>query len=389
MNILFLTGNFFGIEPSIMAFTRLGHKVFRFAHDDYQERKSPKFEEDFTAFVKQNEIDICFSYNYHPIMAESAKNNGIKYISIVYDSPFVPLFSFTVIYPTNYIFVFDYDLCARLNKEGIMTVYYMPLASDTVYIEGQVPEKNRADVSFVGSLYNETHTLYDRLGDGISQRTRGYLEGIMAAQMNVYGDNLIERLLTRDILDEMQKAMPYNNLFDGVESDSYIYANYFINRKITELERKQYLTSVAANYKLKLYTRDRNAVIPGAENIGPVDYYKEMFAIFANTKVNLNISLRSITSGIPLRCMDIMAAGGFLLTNYQADFLRHFEPGVDFVYYENEEDMLEKIGYYLEHDEERMEIAKNGQEKVRREHSFYAHFKEILEFVCDDRTIYE
>ena len=38
--------------------------------------------------------------------------------------------------------------------------------------------------------------------------------------------------------------------------------------------------------------------------------------MFANSKVNLNITLRNIKTGIPLRALDIMGAGGFLLTNY-------------------------------------------------------------------------
>ena len=45
----------------------------------------------------------------------------------------------------------------------------------------------------------------------------------------------------------------------------------------------------------------------------------------------MNISLRTIESAIPLRCLDIMACGGLLLSNYQEDFLEFFEPDVDFV----------------------------------------------------------
>ncbi len=380
MNILFLTGDFFGIEQGIKAFEKLGHKVLEFNHEDYRERKNSDFSECFSSFVKKNKVDICFSYNYHPVMAESAKNCGIKYISIVYDSPFVALFSYTVIYPTNYIFVFDYDLCARLNAEGINTVYYMPLAADIFVHDDEIQEKYCGNISFVGSLYNESHNLYDRLA-GISDYARGYLEGLMEAQMTVFGENFIEKSLTREILDDMQKVQPYNNLFDGAESDSYVYANYFINRKITEIERKKYLSAIGERFGLNLYTKDPNVKMQGVKNFGPVDYASEMPRVFAGSKINLNISLRSITSGIPLRCMDIMAAGGFLLTNYQADLLRHFEPGVDFVYYDSLEDCLNKIEYYLANEEERKAIALSGQRKVKDQHSFLAHFKEILDFV--------
>ena len=49
--------------------------------------------------------------------------------------------------------------------------------------------------------------------------------------------------------------------------------------------------------------------------------------VFQNSKINLNITLRSIKNGIPLRAIDIMGAGGFLLTNYQNDFGLHFTDG--------------------------------------------------------------
>ena len=63
--------------------------------------------------------------------------------------------------------------------------------------------------------------------------------------------------------------------------------------------------------------------------------------------------------------MDIMGSGGFLLTNFQSDFLNHFIPDEDFVYYETIADMKDKVQYYLEHDEERKQIAKNGYQKVK------------------------
>ena len=58
------------------------------------------------------------------------------------------------------------------------------------------------------------------------------------------------------------------------------------------------------------------------------------------------------------------------MTNYQEDLLQFFEPDVDFVYYEDYEDLLQKADYYLSHDEEREQIAKNGYEKVKQAHTF-------------------
>ena len=115
--------------------------------------------------------------------------------------------------------------------------------------------------------------------------------------------------------------------------------------------------------------------------MGPVDYYSEMPYVFANSKINLNISLRSIQSGIPLRAMDIMGAGGFLLTNFQEDFLDCFIPNEDFVYFESEDDLCEKAQYYLSHESLRKEIAHNGHEKVKQNHSFEKFFSHLFSVV--------
>jgi spore maturation protein CgeB len=76
-----------------------------------------------------------------------------------------------------------------------------------------------------------------------------------------------------------------------------------------------------------------------------------------------------------------MGAGGFLLTNYQAELAEFFVDGEEMVIYENFEDMKNKIKYYLEHDDERNKIAANGKEKVRQLFSYEERIKLILEFV--------
>ena len=111
------------------------------------------------------------------------------------------------------------------------------------------------------------------------------------------------------------------------------------------MERTRLLTAIGERFpnQLKLFTLNKDTKIPHVRNMGATDYYAEMPYVFANSKINLNITLKSIQSGIPLRAMDIMGAGGFLLTNFQADFLDYFTPEEDFVYYNDTEDLLNKI----------------------------------------------
>ena len=117
------------------------------------------------------------------------------------------------------------------------------------------------------------------------------------------------------------------------------------------------------------------------EICGPVDYVSEMPYVFKNTKINLNMTLRSIWTGIPLRAMDIMGCGGFLLTNYQADFLDYFEPGIDYVYYADNNDLMRKIDYYLTHEDERKSIAESGYRKVKMDHTYADRVQMIIEHI--------
>ncbi len=385
MNILFLDWKCFGKEGTIAAMKELGHTVFLFSHPDFRERKSEAFLSAFRTFIKAHRIDFCFSYNYYPVLAIACHEEDLRYISFLYDSPYVMLYSYTLAYPTNEVFLFDSEEYRFFANGGLSNVHYMVLPGD----DGKLPQllkkpRNRerlsADISFVGQLYNEGHTFLDDMMAAGDEYLNGYLSGLMEAQMKIQGYNFVEELLTPEIRERMYAIRPYEPDAGSVEPPGYGYANYFVDRKITSLERIRILNAVGERFpnRLKLFTWNKDIPVKGVRNMGVAEYETEMPLVFHESKINLNVSLRSIKNGIPLRCMDIMANGGFLLSNYQVDLCTAFIPGEDFVYYEDESDLLEKIDYYLSHDREREEIARNGCEKTRREHSFLETFRQIF-----------
>lgn len=324
--------------------------------------------------------DFVFSFNYFPVISEICQQAGIKYLSWVYDSPYIHVYSYTILNSCNYVFLFDYAVYEELKQAGIETVYYLPLAVNERRLAGfdRKTGKRSIDISFVGSLYTEPkHRIYDKF-QGINDYSQGYLEAIVQAQKRVYGYNFLKELLTPDILAQLQKAYPTDPNALTVMSPEAIYADFVFNRRVTALERQEILTILGKRYKVHLYTNDRMVQIKGVKNHGPADYYKEMPAVFQSSKINLNITLRSIKTGIPLRAIDIMGSGGFLMTNYQSELLEYFEPDVDFVYYNDYEDLQNKTDYYLTHEKEREEIAANGCQKVRGEHTYQNRIKEMI-----------
>jgi len=383
MKVLFLDTPSFGKLDMIAAMEEKGFEVQLFNHKLLNEYRCQEFDTFFDELVCGKDFLFVFSLNYYPSISNGCQRNNLKYLAFVYDNPLVSLYSYTLINSCNYVFLFDKACYYDFAKEGIETVYYLPLCANTKRLSAmQLPlnQKNLlfADVSFVGSLYNEKHNFLDRMTD-LDDYTKGYLEAIMNSQRKINGYFFIEELLTPNILSALKKSLEYNTLPGGTESDTYVYAYYFIARKISSLERIDLLKKVSDRFDTKIYTHNPTPEFPNAKNMGAVDYYNVMPHVFKNSKINLNITLRSIRSGMPLRALDIMGAGGFLLSNFQADFLDYFVPGEDYDYFDGEDDLLSKIEYYLSHDKIRNEIAQNAFHKIQSEHTYMHRLDTMLE----------
>lgn len=386
MKILYLEWNSYCNEDMKECLQKEGHNVevcpflegIRVKQDEAERILQPRL-------TKAN-YDFVFSFNYIPIVSNICKEFEVPYVSWVYDSPYIHVYSYTVLNPCNYIFLYDYAVYQELHEAGIQTVYYLPLAVNPERVARlqNTPDKQKkfgADISFVGSLYNEPkHRLYDKFA-GVSPYAKGYLDAIIDAQKKVYGYYFLGELLDDSILEELQRVYPTDPNAPSVMKPRDIYADYVLARQVTALERQEILKLLGEripNRNIKLFTNNAQTNIAGVKTCGQVDYNKEMPYVFANSKINLNITLKSIKTGIPLRVFDIMGSKGFLLTNYQEELLQYFEPGVDFVYYENYEDLLSKAEYYLTHEEERLTIAENGYRKVCEGHSLARRVRIII-----------
>ena len=398
MNILIFEWKNFGIEDVCEALTNLGHTYKCVSNELMRERVNAVFDELFDKEFSSAHFDCVFTFNYSPIISNNCNKRNVPYIAFIYDSPLVSLYSYTIINPCNYVFIFDSSLYLDFKKENINTVYYAPLAANVARLEKQIANASSnsspntalatqldesfydCDVSFVGSMYNEKHNLFDRFKN-LPEFTKGYLDAIMNAQLKVYGYYFIEDALSSGIIEELQKSVPVSPNKDGVETVSYIYAYYFIARKLAAMERRDLLGAVSKHFNTNLYTPNPTPELPDIHNMGPIDYYNDMPQIFAKSRINLNISLRSIRSGIPLRGIDIMGAGGFLMSNYQADFYEFFTPGEDLVLFESKDDLISKCDYYLKHDAERRQIAANGHGIIKDKHTYEVRLKEMFEVV--------
>lgn len=371
MKILYFEWKENSRDDMIAALQYLGYSVIR-CHIPYREYEQDKdFMERLEAVITKYQCDLVFSFDYFPMIAKAAEKLELDYLSWVYDSPHWTLYSPTTWSNYNYIFVFDYQQYLLLKERGIPHVYHLPLAVNTRRINKQLQlPKNQiayqADISFVGSLYERN--LFDQVVY-LPDRTKGYLDGIMDMQKAVFGVNLFPELISGAVAEELETYITLNmDESYGIEK-RILYAD-MLDTKLTSTERREYLNEISSRYGLDLYTGSEAALVSGADYRGTISYAEEMPKVFLQSKINLNITLRSIKTGIPLRALDIMGAGGFLLSNYQPELAENFVNGEELVMYGGKEELLELVEYYLKHEKARKEIAFHGWEKIQKEFSY-------------------
>jgi len=143
----------------------------------------------------------------------------------------------------------------------------------------------------------------------------------------------------------------------------------FLENKATTLRRRYFLEALA----------DRGLVVFGDDEwansafAGPLancyagkrlDYFTELPSLYASARININIFHAQCVAAPNPRVYDVLASGGFLLTQYNPGLEDEFEIGTDLDVFHTREELREKAEYYLAHEDERRRIARWGRERV-------------------------
>lgn len=341
------------------------------------------------SLMKSN-YDMIFTVNFYPTISEVCNIFKIPYVSWIVDCPVMELYSDSLMNEWNRIFIFDYITYEEFVRKNPTGIYYFPLGTNMEKNDKYVKEINENDikkysheVSFIGSMYREKCD-YNKIESRMSDYMRGYFEGLINAQKNIYGYNFVENAITDSIVEE------FNNKIDKYpfpEKSEHNYksviAQLVVNTKIAEVERYELIGTLSEISDVSIYTGSDVKGLPKVKNCGFARSEDEMRKIFNLSKINLNITAKPIRSGLSLRIWDVLGCGGFLISNYQQEIPEYFEIGKEIETYGSKEELIEKVVYYLEHEDERKAIAKAGYEKVKKYHSYFVRINDMMKIVFD------
>lgn len=186
----------------------------------------------------------------------------------------------------------------------------------------------------------------------------------------------------------------YRTAFDG-----YKYPISFVGRPLTDV-RQRILCEIVKNFKNKLNIfsyekhfrqsveeiKEKNLLDEEDLEVyskswkGFIEKEEDLAKIYNSSKINLNIDLQG-KSSVNYRVFEVLAAGGFLLTDEREDLKTYFDESKQLETYKNIPDLIDKITFYLKNTNIAKRIAHVGRFEVIENHTFSARAKSILQSV--------
>ena len=135
-----------------------------------------------------------------------------------------------------------------------------------------------------------------------------------------------------------------------------------------------------------------NGLVPRSETVDrivhkrsyPAVYGLAMYSLLARSLLTLNSHVDiSLMEAANMRLFEATGVGACVLTEDQKNLGEIFEPGKEVVTYSCKHDAVEKARYLLDHENVCKEIAKAGQKRVLRDHTF-GHRVRLLDSIIQE-----
>jgi spore maturation protein CgeB len=265
-------------------------------------------------------------------------------------------------------------------KAGIEDAYVFYHASEFIPSE-RVPKKYKSDVSFVG------HVLPNDFKPGGGEAVRNLLLSCFKARVES-ADSKVEK---------------YADSFathagSGIDSPNagIILKYWFISAIHTSSQqfRGEIINNIA-DYRIDIVGGDP-AYIHGESTNKRIDKkglryfpkmpdYNHVHYLYRSSKINLNITSLQFDDAVINRVIDVCASGGFVLTDSKSELNKLTSLGEE-ISYRNAGELNAKIEYFLVHENERIEIAREISEEIKRKCSYSEVVKQILERLYPEDT---
>jgi spore maturation protein CgeB len=116
----------------------------------------------------------------------------------------------------------------------------------------------------------------------------------------------------------------------------------------------------------------------GSKHQGRPVYGDEKAKAARAAKICLNTLHYAEINSLNCRAFEIAGCGGFQLASSVPVLAEHFEPGEELATFSTIDELIEKAHHYLAHPDEAARIARNGQLRAHRDHTYEKRLEQII-----------
>lgn len=285
--------------------------------------------------IRDSAPDLVFTACFIPALSDVCMGTGVPYAAWLMESPDMSAFRREIANGCNRVFISDHLLYEKINTLGLEHIYFMPNG----FPDGH--DVSEADIFAAHNFGRQDRMLYEKLMRGLDDSMRGYLNGLMNAQLKAAESDVIYGGITQEALEAMKKSCDVPNPLD-ISNLRYIYSEYLLRRHMVAEEEKLIESTVAA--------------------AGLTDQKISVLS-FENTAESF------------MRCS---AAGRLVISDSCGLQGTDIKAEEDYVLYTGKAQLAAKLQYYAGHDAESRQIVAHTQKKLRKGHTLSGHIMEIL-----------
>jgi hypothetical protein len=118
---------------------------------------------------------------------------------------------------------------------------------------------------------------------------------------------------------------------------------------------------------------------------GPRLLQRDLIRMFSRSRISLGFATAGDShlgahrlTHLRLREFEAPMSGALYLTEHQAELAEYFVPGAEVLTYTDPDDLLDKVHYFLGHQDQAERVRRAGLERARREHTWRHRFNQLF-----------
>lgn len=277
-------------------------------------------------------------------------------------------------------FCWDQSFVPMLRAHGAERTFHLPLATDPDLFANAQTGGTALPLGFVGHTLDALVALWGRR-DGVweaserapaaSAASVASAAPVAAAAPTPTAEAWAQTLLTDRAA--LHRLVPHVGPPIDRNVVRLAHANYLASRTL----RQQTLAALPQRALHVFGNPEWKGCLPRAHLHGGCAYGAQTARIYASCAINLNITNLQMPTAVNQRLFDVPAAGGFLLTDAQAEVPHYFAPDKEVVCFASPEELRDKAAYYGARPAARAAVVQAARRRTLAEHT-YRHRMEAL-----------